>query len=133
MRPFSRRAIVSLTTLLLLLTGAALPVCAQAGFEVQDVNVLYDFGKQITFQARIISPTGVSQASVLFRGSGEDVTRIGSLVLDQNGSVRFSYDASLNVLPPFSTVLFWFQAVLSDGSTQTSPIFNFRYDDNRFP
>jgi hypothetical protein len=29
-------------------------------------------------------------------------------------------------------VLFWFQVVLADGSTLTSPSFDFRYDDNRF-
>jgi hypothetical protein len=54
-------------------------------------------------------------------------------VLDQNGTGSFQYNAAQNILPPFSTIVFWFQATLADGSTTTSPTYNFRYDDNRFP
>jgi hypothetical protein len=116
-----------------LLLGLAQSVQAQGGFAVEDVKVVYNFGEQITFQVRLPSAAGVTQASVLFRESAEEVTRIEALTLEEDGAAHFTYDARLNVLPPFSTIVFWFQAVLANGATETSPVFYFRYEDNRFP
>ena len=104
---------------------------AQQVLEVQNVKVDYDFGRQIRFEARILTP-GVQQASLFFRRADEDVTRVEPLTLDADGMARFTYEASLNLIPPFSTILFWFQAALAGGGTLTSPQLNFRYDDNRF-
>lgn len=116
-----------------LLLGRPQQAGAQGGIEVSDVQVVYNFGEQITFQARIQASIGITQASVLFRETNEQATRVEPLVLDQNGAGSFQYNAAQNILPPFSNIVFWFQATLADGSTQTSPIYNFRYDDNRFP
>jgi len=134
MRRFlAEKVIPAFAILTLLVLGMTARVHAQDSLEVQDVNVAYNFGQQITFQARLQSLAGISQASVLFRESDEAVTRVGTLALDPDGRAQFTYDTSLNVLPPFSNILFWFQAVLTDGRTRTSSIYNFRYDDNRFP
>ena len=116
-----------------LLLGRPQQAEAQGGIEVSDVQVVYNFGEQITFQARIQSSIGITQASVLFRETNEQATRVEPLVLDQNGAGSFQYNAAQNILPPFSTIVFWFQATLADGSTQTSSIYDFRYNDNRFP
>jgi hypothetical protein len=123
-----------LTCLLLaaLLLGVGDAARAQEGLAVHDVNVIYNFGEQITFEARLDDISTVRQASVLFRGANEQATRIEPLVIEADGRMHFTYDASLNVLPPFSNVVFWFQAAFTDGRTLTSPNFNFRYDDNRF-
>ena len=51
----------------------------------------------------------------------------------EDGSVRFTYDASLNVFPPFGSIVFWFQATLADDKTYTSAPITFPYNDNRFP
>ena len=50
-----------------------------------------------------------------------------------DGFVSFTYDASLNIIPPFSWVVFWFQATLSDNQTYTSDPIRFQYKDDRFP
>jgi hypothetical protein len=105
---------------------------AQQELTVHDVNVAYDFGQQVTFQGRIDSPSSVLQASILFRQAGEEITRIETLAIEPDGLLHFKYNVSSNVLAPFSTIIFWFQAAMTDGSTQTSPTFNFRYEDNRF-
>lgn len=115
-----------------LLFGSPLQAGAQGGFEVSDVQVIYNFGEQITFQARIQSPLGISQASVLFREEHEPITRVEPLTLAADGSASFQYNAAQNILPPFSIVIFWFQVTFANGDTATSSVYNFRYDDNRF-
>src|SRR5512141_1804170 len=72
---------------------------AQQVLEVQNVKVDYDFGRQIRFEARILTP-GVQQASLFFRRADEDVTRVEPLTLDADGMARFTYEASLNLIPP---------------------------------
>jgi hypothetical protein len=116
-----------------LLLGLPKQAEAQGGFSVSDIQVSYRFGEQITFQARIQSPAAISQASILFRETNESVTRVEPLTLAPDGGINFQYNASQNLLPPFSTVVFWFQVTFADGTTATSPVYDFRYDDNRFP
>lgn len=106
---------------------------AQEGIVVENPQAVPDFGKTITFTAKIKSSSPIQQASLLFRGANEEVTRVEPLQVAQDGSVSFVYDASLNVFPPFSWIVFWFQATLSDGKTYTSESTRFQYSDNRFP
>lgn len=113
--------------------GSPQQVRAQEDLAVSDVNVIYNFGEQITFQARVQTSAPIAQASVLFRASKEQVTHVEPLTINSDGTASFRYDAAHNVLAPFSIVMFWFQAALTDGSNHTSPVYYFRYDDNRFP
>ena len=106
---------------------------AQEGIVVENPQALPDFGKSITFTAKIKSSLPIQQASLLFRGVNEEVTRVETLQVAEDGSVTFVYDASLNVFPPFSSIVFWFQATLSDGKTYTSDSTQFQYNDDRFP
>lgn len=106
---------------------------AQAGIVVENPQAEADFGRQIKFTAKISASSPIQQASLLFRGANEDVTRVETLAVAADGSVEFTYDASLNVFPPFSWVVYWFQATLSDGKTYTSEPNRFQYVDNRFP
>jgi hypothetical protein len=106
---------------------------AQEGIVVESPQAVADFGKSITFTAKITASSPIQQASLLFRGVNEDVTRVETLQVAEDGSVNFIYDASLNVFPPFSEIVYWFQATLSDGKTYTSESTRFKYDDNRFP
>ena len=108
-------------------------VQGQGGIEVKDAQVVIVFGEQITFQARLNAPVPIKQASILFREVNEEVTRVETLEVGEDGTVSFRYDASQNVLPPFSTIVFWYQVTLADDKTYTSVPIRFRYDDNRFP
>jgi hypothetical protein len=105
----------------------------QGGIEVENATVAVDFGKTITFSATIKSPIPIKQVSLLFRGVTEDVTRVETVQVAEDGSVSFTYDASLNVFPPFGSIVFWFQATLTDDKTYTSAPITFPYNDNRFP
>jgi hypothetical protein len=105
----------------------------QGGIEVENATVGVNFGKTITFAAKIKSPLPIKQVSLLFRGVTETVTRVETVQVAADGSVSFTYDASLNVFPPFGSIVFWFQATLADDKTYTSAPITFPYDDNRFP
>lgn len=108
-------------------------VNGQGGIEVVEPNVVVNFGQTITFQAKIKSPIPIQQVSLLYRGVNEEVTRVETLQVAEDGSVSFTYDASLNIFPPFSWVVFWFQATLNDNITYTSAPIQFQYKDDRFP
>lgn len=132
----SRRLVFQLMAILLMLSSILLnaqQARAQNGIAVEDVSVAVSFGKSITFQAKVKAPIGIKQVSLLFRGVNEDVTRVETMQAAQDGSVSFTYDASLNVFPPFGAILFWYQATLADDKTYTSPPITFVYYDNRFP
>lgn len=108
-------------------------VRAQAGIEVENPQAVADFGRSIIFTAKIKSPLPILQASLLFRGVNETTTRVETLQVAADGSVRFDYDVSKNIFPPFSEIVYWFQATLNDGKTYTSASSSLRYNDNRFP
>ena len=77
---------------------------AQNGIVVENATVAVDFGSTITFAARIKAPIAIKQVSLLFRGVNEEVTRVETVQVGADGSVSFTYDASLNVFPPFSWI-----------------------------
>lgn len=104
---------------------------SQGGITV-DAQVSHEFGRSITFTAKIQAPSPIRQASLLFRGVHEETTRVEPLQVTQDGSASFVYDASLNVFPPFSEIIYWFQATLEDGQTYTSDSRTYQYTDNRF-
>jgi hypothetical protein len=131
-----RKLIQQLTVIPLLamiMSGVTKQVKGQAGLEVENPTVTINFGQTIMFSAKIQAPLPIQQASLLFRGVNEDVTRVETLQVAEDGSVSYTYDASLNILPPFSWVVFWFQATLTDGNTYTSSPIQFQYKDDRFP
>ncbi len=134
--PHRKKLIARLMAILLI--AAILPfnlnqARAQGGIDVSAATAVVDFGKTITFQATITAPIGIQQVSLLFRGVNEDATRVAPVQPGPDGFVSFTYDASLNVFPPFSSIVFWFQATLVDNQTYTSPPIIFAYNDNRFP
>ncbi len=114
--------------------GAVLSVPkGQEGIVVEDAKVDINFGQTIAFTAKIKSSIPIKQASLIFRGVNETVTRVETVVVADDGSVAFTYDASLNIFPPFSWIVFWYQATLTDGQTYTSAPISFPYNDDRFP
>ena len=104
---------------------------SQGGITVE-AQVSHEFGRSITFNAKIQTTGPIRQASLLFRGIHEETTRVETLQVAADGSTTFVYDASLNIFPPFSGIIYWFQATLTDGSTHTSEPKTYQYTDNRF-
>lgn len=108
-------------------------VSSQEGIVVEDAGVAINFGQSITFNAKIKASIPIQQVTLLFQEVNEQITRVESLQIAQDGSVNFVYDAKQNAFPPFSWIVFWFQATLSDGKTYTSAPIKFQYFDDRFP
>ncbi|MFN8412898.1 MAG: peptidase MA family metallohydrolase [Anaerolineales bacterium] len=131
-----RTFILKVVTILLMISISPLgsqQAKAQTGIAVENATVAMDFGKTITFSAKVTAPIRILQASLLFRGVDEKVTRVEAVQVGTDGQVSFTYDTSLNVFPPFSWIVFWYQATLEDGKTYTSSPIKFQYVDNRFP
>lgn len=131
-----RRRLVFVVAILLMVVSIffdAQQVYGQDGIAVEDAAAAVNFGKSITFTAKIQSPIPIQQASLLFRGVNEETTRVETLLPAADGSVSFTYDASQNLFPPFSRIEFWFQATLAGGQTYTSESITFPYNDDRFP
>ncbi|GAB4542179.1 MAG: hypothetical protein Fur002_11950 [Anaerolineales bacterium] len=118
---------------LFVLLAPARAAFAQAGVTLQDPRAEVDFGKTITFRAVLKSTLPIQQATLFFKGARETVTHVETVLPAQDGSVSFAYDASLNLIPPFSDIEFWYQVTLSDNQTYTTQTVKFFYADNRFP
>lgn len=130
-----RKLVFKIGTILLMILLSLLnsqQAKAQVGIVVENATVSMEFGKTINFSAKITAPLPILQASLLFRGVDEKVTRVEAVQVASDGQVNFTYDTSLNVFPPFSWVVFWYQATLDDGNTYTSSPIKFQYIDNRF-
>jgi hypothetical protein len=106
---------------------------APSRIEVTEVNAAPVFGQQITFTARIQSSIQIIQVSLLFHEARENITRVETLQLDADGRTSLVYDASQNVFPPFSNIVFWYQATFIDGAIETSGVYYVSYNDDRFP
>lgn len=133
---YSRKFIFNALALLLVVVSILLnahPAQGQEGIALENPGAISRFGKTITFYATVKAPLPIKQISLLFRGVNEEVTHVENVQADENGLVSFTYDASLNTFPPFSEVLFWFQATLADDKTYTSSPVTFFYNDDRFP
>ncbi|HCK66924.1 MAG TPA: hypothetical protein DHW49_11730, partial [Anaerolineae bacterium] len=130
-----RGFIIKFIIALLVVTLSTKPyqVYSQGGIVVENPNVAVAFGNSITFTANLKSTLPIQQASLLFREANEEITRVETLQVAEDGAVSFTYDATQNAFPPFSWILFWFQATLSDGVTYTSDPIKFQYYDDRFP
>lgn len=117
---------------LLILLGVTRPAAAQASGEMTDVRVEYKFGEQINFLARIQSSVPIQNATVTFR-TADGIAQTQPLTVNADGTAGYRYDASLNALPPFARIVFWFDVTLTDGTSFTSGNYDFIYADNRFP
>jgi hypothetical protein len=125
--------LMAMISIAMIMSLSTQQVKGQEGIVVDNPRVTVSFGQSITFEATIKSTIPIKQASLLFRGVNETVTRVETLQVAENGSVNFTYDASLNVIPPFSSIVYWFQATLTNDQTYTSESIYFSYNDTRFP
>jgi hypothetical protein len=106
---------------------------AQSGVAVTEARAEYRFGEQITFTARIQSPSPIQEALILFEVEGEANTRLAPLTVGADGWASYQYPLSAGLLRPFARIFFWYRLTLAGGEVYTSPQFVFDYTDNRFP
>jgi hypothetical protein len=125
------RRMSALTLGLLILLVSARPAGAQSGIELTDARVDYEFGKQIVFSIRIAPVVPIQSATVTF-GEANGISQTQPLTVAPDGLAQYRYDASLNALAPFSSIVFWFSATLPDGTVTRSGTYTFVYADDRF-
>ncbi len=105
---------------------------AQSGLDVTVTGVEIDFGKVITFQARIQSPVPLTETNILIRDNFEDITRVHSVPVGPDGLATFRFEDVRVVLRPFSMLTFWYEAPAPGGEILRSEKFFVRYLDNRY-
>lgn len=130
MRHVALAALVIMMAALLL--GPPQQARAQSGVEVTDVGVFDDFGQHITFEGRIQSTVPVESAAIVFSDNYDEIVRRFPVEVGDGGIVSYRYDASQNVLRPFVTINFWFEATLQNGETFKSDNYRVQYIDDRF-
>ena len=124
------RLVVVFISVAIILSNAK-QVRAQAGIEVE-LAVSYQFGEQITFTARLVSPVSIQKASIYIHDSTQIITHVADVTFNKQGVSEYRFDTRLNTLRPFTTVLWRYELTLSDGSTVQSVTGSMRYDDDRF-
>lgn len=126
------RPLLACLILITLIAGIPLPARAQSTLEITDIAVDYHFGEYISFDARLDPSLPVAQAVIIFRATGEPQARVEPVNIFPDGRINFYFPVPANVLPPFATITYRFQATMLDGTQRESPEFTFRYEDNRF-
>ncbi len=126
------RPLILCLTLLSLFIAPLSGAHAQSSLELTDIAVDYQFGDYISFDARLDPALPVSQVVIIFRAATETQARVEPVTLFPDGRINFYYQVPANVLPPFSTIIYRYQATLRNGEQRESPEFTFRYEDNRF-
>jgi hypothetical protein len=127
------RRLFAFFLLLVLAFAIFQPARAQSAVEVTDWSVDYDFGGYVNFKARLVSPSPVTDAVILFRAQGETNTRSERITISPEGNVDFTYTFAQGPIRPFARVNFWFYVTLQNGEQVNTPENSFVYADDRFP
>jgi hypothetical protein len=118
----------------LLLGHLAIPdnrALSQNTVEISDVSVIYAFGEQVIFQAKIHSNIPIQQTYLFMLPEGQS-TRIVNVTLDGQGQTKLQYDLKDNPIRPFARVAYWYRVTTADGTVLESQKYAFDYIDNRF-
>lgn len=129
-----RRFVLMVLLLVTALSTGISAVHAQqaAQLQVNNLGITYEFGNYIIFQAQISLATLPSEAYLLFRADGEDLTHVIPISLDNQGNTSQRYEMSEGPIRPYSTVRFHYRIKLQTGEELTSEEYFFQYEDNRF-
>ena len=104
---------------------------AQSGIDMA-LSASYQFGEQVTFTARLVSPVQIQKASILIQDTTQVITYSEPVAFNEQGVSEYRFDTRQNLLRPFTTLLWRYELTLPDGSTVQSATGSIRYDDNRF-
>ncbi|HZU87403.1 MAG TPA: hypothetical protein VFF78_07960, partial [Anaerolineaceae bacterium] len=130
-----------LSLLILLLNNLLFPNAASlalhhapidaAALEIKDLQVSYEFGLKVNFQAWLSPAEEVQEVYLMIQPLGNS-TRVENIQPASDGHILFEYDLSARPLPPFSPVEYWLRVTTKDGKQMESLHQTFLYEDNRF-
>ena len=105
-------------------------VYAQVGTAIESIAT-YEFGGAITFTAQMQTLVQVQQASIVIFDETQGVSHVRPVTFT-DGRSEFLFDTRQNLIRPFSTLNWYYQLTLVDGTTVQSDSFTMRYEDNRY-
>jgi len=111
-------------------------VSALESTEFIQQNADYQFGEEIIFSAQVRSEDVIQNATVSFQESNGKYTGMSPVDITPLGNGDYLLISAIEIqgfpLRPFTTIQYRFDTELTNGVTLQSPIFSFRYLDNRF-
>ncbi len=105
---------------------------AQSGVELENVGATVQYGESITFLAGVKASIQIQQASIIIFDETQGLTQTQSLTIAPDGRAEYRLDARQNTLRPFSTLRWYYEFALTDGTTYQSEAYSIIYEDNRF-
>jgi hypothetical protein len=124
-----RGLIVGLACSFVFLTGVA----RAQGITVTNTSAEYVFAQQMTFHVVAKSDAVIKTATVFMRARNLAEIRVaGVFAPDKKIDVTFVQPLAGGVLPPFSTVTYWWELTDANGNKHVTPSQSVEYLDNRF-
>jgi len=105
-------------------------VSAQAGIELVS-TASYVFGQYITFTAQVNPPVQIQQATIVILDESQGVSHVRPIVFTE-GRAEFVFDTRQNHIRPFTSLSWYYQFTLADGSSVQSVPQSIRYEDDRY-
>lgn len=105
---------------------------ALAQVQVEDIQVEHQFGEYIRFKAAVNADDAIRFVHLFIQPEGQVDTIASPELLPEGGIVQYQIDPIQERIRTFSTLEYWFETTLENGSVIASPKETFYYDDNRF-
>ncbi len=99
--------------------------------QFSDMGEFYEFGRAITFQAKITSEDPIKEVHLFLEPEGQE-TRIEIVQPNQQGEIHHKYDLEKKPIRPFTHVTYWYRVITSKDAKYYSSKNTFDYLDNRF-
>ena len=106
---------------------------AQSGVELANVGATVQYGEGITFLAEVKASIQIQQASIVIFDETQGLTQVQLLTVTPEGRAEYHFDTRQNLVRPFSTLRWYYEFTLADGTASQSDTYSVRYEDNRFP
>ncbi len=129
-----RKTIATLVALMIAATVAVSPAATQAGIVVNVSEAEYSFGQHITFHLEVTGQDDITQINLFFRIQGQTDTTAVSVPFEPGSKVSADYPYSLvgQDVPPFATIIYWWEIHDAAGERRQSEERLLYYADNRY-
>lgn len=126
--PLRSKLIAVVLLLLVCLAAGVRPAAAQS----LAASHQYSFGSVITFRAELPAGSQVELALLFVQMEGAVDTGEFPVKPGPDGALVYRFDVAVQPVRAFSTLTYWFEVQLADGSQLKSEPASFQYEDNRF-
>lgn len=103
-----------------------------AQVELEGIQAEHQFGEFIRFQAEVNTQEPIQSIYLFIQPEGQVNTISSPALVPEAGIVRYQIDPVQEKIRTFSTLEYWFETTLENGSVLATPKQTHYYDDNRF-